>query len=109
MWTFRFQNSALSIRPRNALKDARVETVGQLVQKTESELLRMKNFGRKSLREIRETLGSMGLFLGMQPTEGRFEETNPSSLAGLWTFRFQNSACQSGQKCLKVCSHRDVN
>ena len=61
----------LSIRPRNTLRCARIETVGQLIQTTEPELLRMKNFGRKSLREIREILGSMGLFLGMQPTEGR--------------------------------------
>ena len=59
----------LSIRPRNALKEAQIETVGQLIQKKESELLRIKNFGRKSLREIREILGSMGLFLRMQPTE----------------------------------------
>jgi DNA-directed RNA polymerase subunit alpha len=57
----------LSVRSYNCLKNAGIQTIGELVQKTESEMLRTKNFGRKSLNEIKEILGSMGLALGMKP------------------------------------------
>jgi DNA-directed RNA polymerase subunit alpha len=62
----------LSVRAANCLKNASIKTIGDLVQKTESEMLRTKNFGRKSLNEIKEILAGMGLSLGMkvdyQPT-----------------------------------------
>ena len=62
----------LSVRAANCLKNANIKTIGDLVQKTESEMLRTKNFGRKSLNEIKEILAGMGLSLGMkvdyQPT-----------------------------------------
>jgi len=48
------------------LKNAEIRTIGELVQKTESEILKTKNFGRKSLNEIKEILQQMGLTLGMQ-------------------------------------------
>jgi DNA-directed RNA polymerase subunit alpha len=57
----------LSVRSYNCLKNANIQTIGELVQKTEAEMLRTKNFGRKSLNEIKEILGSMGLSLGMKP------------------------------------------
>ncbi len=57
----------LSVRSYNCLKNANIQTIGELVQKTESEMLRTKNFGRKSLNEIKEILMSMGLSLGMKP------------------------------------------
>jgi len=57
----------LSVRSYNCLKNANIQTIGELVQKTEAEMLRTKNFGRKSLNEIKEILGSMGLALGMKP------------------------------------------
>jgi DNA-directed RNA polymerase subunit alpha len=61
----------LSVRSYNCLKNANIRTIRELVQKTEGEMLKTKNFGRKSLNEIKEILTSMGLSLGMrldQPT-----------------------------------------
>ncbi|HWX24347.1 MAG TPA: DNA-directed RNA polymerase subunit alpha [Vicinamibacteria bacterium] len=66
----------LSVRSYNCLKNANIRTIGELVQKTEGEMLKTKNFGRKSLNEIKEILATMGLSLGMkldnysQPQEG---------------------------------------
>ena len=56
----------LSVRSYNCLKNANIKTIGELVQKTEGEMLKTKNFGRKSLNEIKEILTSMGLSLGMR-------------------------------------------
>jgi DNA-directed RNA polymerase subunit alpha len=56
----------LSVRSYNCLKNANIRTIGELVQKTEAEMLKTKNFGRKSLNEIKEILTSMGLSLGMK-------------------------------------------
>jgi DNA-directed RNA polymerase subunit alpha len=56
----------LSVRSYNCLKNADIRTIRELVLKTESEMLRTKNFGRKSLSEIKELLASMGLSLGMR-------------------------------------------
>ncbi len=55
----------LSVRSSNCLKNARIHTIYQLVQKTDSEMLKTKNFGRKSLNEIKEVLTTMDLSLGM--------------------------------------------
>jgi DNA-directed RNA polymerase subunit alpha len=59
----------LSVRASNCLKNAGIKTIGELVQKTESEMLKTKNFGRKSLNEIKEMLSGMGLSLGMPVNE----------------------------------------
>jgi DNA-directed RNA polymerase subunit alpha len=56
----------LSVRAANCLKVANIHTIGELVQKTENEMLKTKNFGRKSLNEIKEILTAMGLSLGMK-------------------------------------------
>jgi DNA-directed RNA polymerase subunit alpha len=56
----------LSVRSYNCLKNANIRTIRELVQKTEGEMLKTKNFGRKSLNEIKEILGGMGLSLGMR-------------------------------------------
>jgi DNA-directed RNA polymerase subunit alpha len=56
----------LSVRSYNCLKNANILTIRELVQKTETEMLKTKNFGRKSLNEIKEILQSMGLSLGMK-------------------------------------------
>jgi DNA-directed RNA polymerase subunit alpha len=56
----------LSVRSYNCLKNANIKTIADLVQKTEPEMLRTKNFGRKSLNEIKEILHTMGLRLGMR-------------------------------------------
>ena len=56
----------LSVRSANCLKNAGINLIGELVQKTEAEMLRTKNFGRKSLNEIKELLQEMGLGFGMK-------------------------------------------
>ena len=56
----------LSVRSANCLQNANIRYIGELVQKTESEMLKTKNFGRKSLKEIKEILAQMGLSLGMK-------------------------------------------
>jgi len=56
----------LSVRSANCLKHANIKLIGDLVQKTEAEILATKNFGRKSLNEIKELLSGMGLNLGMK-------------------------------------------
>ena len=66
----------LSVRSYNCLKNANIRTIRELVQKTEGEMLKTKNFGRKSLNEIKEILQTMGLSLGMrldQPAQGQTE------------------------------------
>jgi DNA-directed RNA polymerase subunit alpha len=55
----------LSVRSYNCLKNANIRTIGELVQRNESEMLKTRNFGRKSLNEIKEILVTMGLHLGM--------------------------------------------
>ncbi|MDD9946666.1 MAG: DNA-directed RNA polymerase subunit alpha [Myxococcales bacterium] len=56
----------LSVRSANCLQNANIHLIGELVQRTEAEMLKTKNFGRKSLKEIREILGEMGLSFGMR-------------------------------------------
>jgi DNA-directed RNA polymerase subunit alpha len=56
----------LSVRSANCLKNANITLIGELVQKTEAEMLKTKNFGRKSLNEIKSILDEMGLSLGME-------------------------------------------
>lgn len=62
----RIEEIELSVRSANCLENADIKYIGELVQKTEAEMLRTKNFGRKSLNEIKEILGEMGLSLGMK-------------------------------------------
>ena len=65
----------LSVRSYNCLKNADIRTIRELVQRSEPEMLKTKNFGRKSLNEIKEILHSMGLHLGMKFDEqGRLIE-----------------------------------
>jgi DNA-directed RNA polymerase subunit alpha len=56
----------LSVRSANCLQNANITLIGELVQKSEQDMLKTKNFGRKSLKEIKEILGTMGLSLGMK-------------------------------------------
>ena len=64
----------LSVRSYNCLKNANIQTIGDLVQKTEAEMLSTKNFGRKSLNEIKEILGNLGLGFGMKfDAQGRLQ------------------------------------
>lgn len=56
----------LSVRSANCLKNAQINLIGELVQKTEAEMLKTQNFGRKSLNEIKDILADMGLSLGMK-------------------------------------------
>jgi DNA-directed RNA polymerase subunit alpha len=68
----------LSVRSYNCLKNANIQTIGDLVQKTEAEMLRTKNFGRKSLNEIKEILSNLGLTFGMKfDAQGRLVAPPP--------------------------------
>ncbi len=58
----------LSVRSANCLKNDNIVYIGDLIQKTEAEMLRTPNFGRKSLNEIKEVLSNMNLHLGMEVT-----------------------------------------
>ena len=69
----------LSVRSYNCLKNANLQPIGELVQKTEAEMLKTKNFGRKSLNEIKEILSSMGLSLGMKIDEHGNAVPGPTS------------------------------
>jgi DNA-directed RNA polymerase subunit alpha len=79
----------LSVRSYNCLKNANIQTIGDLVQRTEAEMLRTKNFGRKSLNEIRDILAGLGLSFGMKfDAQGRLIAASggpatPSGLAEL--------------------------
>ena len=73
----------LSVRSANCLQNANIRFIGELVQKTEAEMLRTKNFGRKSLNEIKEILANMGLSLGMRIDQhGRLVAPPPSAGGG---------------------------
>ncbi|MFO0417598.1 MAG: DNA-directed RNA polymerase subunit alpha, partial [Pseudomonadota bacterium] len=65
----RIDELELSVRSANCLENADIKYIGELVQKTEAEMLRTKNFGRKSLNEIKEILAEMGLSLGLKLEE----------------------------------------
>jgi DNA-directed RNA polymerase subunit alpha len=66
------------VRSYNCLKNANIQTIAELVQKTDGEMLKTRNFGRKSLNEIKEILEDMGLHLGMKVDE---EDLKQISLA----------------------------
>ncbi len=77
----------LSVRSQNCLQNANIKTIGDLVQRSEAEMLKTKNFGRKSLKEIKELLSEMGLSLGMKlenwspkpsPQQTQTSQTAPS-------------------------------
>jgi DNA-directed RNA polymerase subunit alpha len=70
----------LSVRSYNCLKNANIQSIGELVQKTEAEMLKTKNFGRKSLNEIKEILAQMGLSLGMKIDENGNAVPGPTSV-----------------------------
>ena len=98
----------LSVRSYNCLKNANIQTIGELVQKTEAEMLKTKNFGRKSLNEIKEILAPMGLSLGMKIDEHGNAVPGPTSnqvAAGVGLrrtttvstcFKFRVSSLQTG-------------
>jgi DNA-directed RNA polymerase subunit alpha len=75
----------LSVRASNCLENADIKFIGELVQRTEAEMLRTKNFGRKSLNEIREKLSELGLGLGMKledfPSRGDLEKRSREVVA----------------------------
>jgi DNA-directed RNA polymerase subunit alpha len=67
----------LSVRSANCLQNANIKYIGELVQRTEADMLKTKNFGRKSLKEIKEILSSMGLSLGMKLDNWPGNQTGP--------------------------------
>lgn len=79
----RIDELELSVRSSNCLENADIKYIGELVQRSEAEMLRTKNFGRKSLNEIKEILGEMGLHLGMKlenfPPRGELDKLTEST------------------------------
>src|SRR5436190_21487046 len=73
----------LSVRSYNCLKNANIQTIGELVQKSEAEMLRTKTFGSKSLNEIKEILANMGLALGMRIDAHGRRVPPPASAGGV--------------------------
>ena len=75
----------LSVRAANCLNNANITTVGQLAMKTEQEMLKYRNFGKKSLNEIKEKLAALGLTLGMsfEPDMLETPKEEPTSVPGL--------------------------
>lgn len=71
----------LSVRSANCLKNANIRFIGELVSRSEAEMLKTKNFGRKSLNEIKEILSEMGLNLGMKVDGWPPNGWDPSSIA----------------------------
>ncbi|MEO6848146.1 MAG: DNA-directed RNA polymerase subunit alpha [Chthoniobacterales bacterium] len=71
----------LSVRAANCLNNANITTVGQLGQKTESEMLKYRNFGKKSLNEIKDKLQQLGLSLGMKFEPGLVDTTTTTTTA----------------------------
>ena len=71
----------LSVRSYNCLKNANIRSIGELVQKSETDMLKTRNFGRKSLNEIKEILETMGLSLGMKLDEEVLAELAKSEAA----------------------------
>src|SRR5712672_3581600 len=71
----------LSVRSYNCLKNANIQSIGEMVQKTEAEMLKTKNFGRKSLNEIKEILAQMGLSLGMRIDDQGNAVPGPTSIS----------------------------
>ena len=69
----------LSVRSYNCLKNANIKTISDLVQKTEHEMLKTKNFGRKSLNEIKNILNAMGLSFGMRIGMNEFQDSASKS------------------------------
>jgi DNA-directed RNA polymerase subunit alpha len=69
----------LSVRSSNCLRAAEIKVIGDLVQKSEAEMLKFRNFGRKSLKEIQDILGEMGLSFGMDISRYT-ENRNPMSM-----------------------------
>lgn len=67
----------LSVRSSNCLKNANIKTLGELVQKTNAEMLKTRNFGRKSLNEIKEILEGMGLSLGINLSDEEVKQLGP--------------------------------
>ena len=64
----------LSVRSSNCLKEARIKTIGDLVKKSELDMLQYRNFGKKSLAEIKKVIVDMGLSLGMKIESNKKEK-----------------------------------
>jgi DNA-directed RNA polymerase subunit alpha len=75
----------LSVRAANCLNNANITTVGQLAMKTEAEMLKYRNFGKKSLNEIKEKLQALGLTLGMQFDAETLESPKEEAAVGVTT------------------------
>ncbi len=86
----------LSVRSANCLQNANIKYIGELVQKSENEMLKTKNFGRKSLNEIKEILTEMGLGLGMKLDDLALRELDARKGAGVPVMQPQGEELTQG-------------
>ena len=96
----------LSVRSYNCLKNANIRTIRELVQKTEAEMLKTKNFGRKSLNEIKEILPGMGLSLGMRLDQPAAQSQEVSRRKAYSRIRPHASSSRTHRKLGRVTEHR---
>ena len=94
----------LSVRSANCLQNANIRYIGELVQKTEAEMLKTKNFGRKSLNEIKEMLQSMGLSLGMKARQ--LPDAQGSGEAARAARGLSHETSNAGRKLGRTSAHR---
>ncbi|MBE7543536.1 MAG: DNA-directed RNA polymerase subunit alpha [Bryobacteraceae bacterium] len=88
----------LSVRSYNCLKNANIQSIGDLVQRTEAEMLRTKNFGRKSLNEIKEILAGLGLGFGMRvDASGRLVGPSGAAVPDLDSADFDDEGQELGE------------
>jgi hypothetical protein len=95
------------VRSYNCLKNANIATIGELIQKTEAEMLKTKNFGRKSLNEIKEILAQMGLSLGMKIDEQGNAVPGPTSIPPqtAWLLDSDATTRKTSRSTQSICSY----
>ncbi len=91
----------LTVRAANCLNNANITTVGQLAQKTEAEMLKYRNFGKKSLNEIKDKLSQLGLSLGMKFEGGLIETSDAAAAAAAALDSLRSNTQPSHQNAMR--------
>lgn len=94
----------LSVRAANCLNNANITTVGQLAMKSEGEMLKYRNFGKKSLNEIKDKLTALGLSLGMKFDHSKNQHRDGAAIAGLLRWASQPRRCLGERTGRRRCT-----